>query len=211
MLIHLVRHGESEANRAHPKKLDVRDPALTPLGLRQARRAAKALKGRGIELLVTSPLLRALQTTQPILKALDCRAEAWPELVEVCFSSQRPYDKNEIHEALPGVDTRFLRAGRDGDWWSRERDRDWKEANERVARAYRRLRRLRLAPEANVAVVLHGGSGSALIDAFLNSPPREGVRYVLKNGGITTLRIKDRSAALCSLNCVQCLPTSSRR
>ena len=68
-----MRHGESTWNAAG--RLQHRNPAppLTDLGRRQVREAAEELRGTAVDVLLTSPALRATQTAQIVadLLALD--------------------------------------------------------------------------------------------------------------------------------------------
>lgn len=69
----LLRHGQSEFNlHFTATRLDpgIVDPRLTPLGHEQARAAAAALAGEGIERIIASPYTRALETAAPIAAAL---------------------------------------------------------------------------------------------------------------------------------------------
>ena len=78
MKIVLVRHGrpdEGHAERPH-------DPPLADDGRRQAHAVADALAGEGIDRIVTSPLLRARQTAEPLAARLGLVAEVvdgWAE------------------------------------------------------------------------------------------------------------------------------------
>ena len=78
MKIVLVRHGrpdEGHAERPH-------DPPLADEGRRQAQAAAALLAGDGIDRIVTSPLLRAQQTAEPLAERLGIAAEVvdgWAE------------------------------------------------------------------------------------------------------------------------------------
>jgi len=64
MLIYFLRHGEAEE---HPSLHDSERP-LTDAGNRQATAAGQLLKGevRKVELILTSPLLRARQTAESV-------------------------------------------------------------------------------------------------------------------------------------------------
>ena len=78
-----IRHGESTFNAAHeatgrdPGHVDAR---LTDRGQRQVAAARRALRGTPFDLVVTSPLTRALQTTAGIFAEHPSRPEI---LVEV--------------------------------------------------------------------------------------------------------------------------------
>jgi len=70
----LLRHGQSEFNlhmAATRRDPGIIDPRLTEYGHAQAREAARHLADSGIRRIVTSPYTRALQTVEPIARALD--------------------------------------------------------------------------------------------------------------------------------------------
>ena len=66
MKIVLVRHGRPDEGHAERPE----DPPLAEEGRRQARAAAALLAGEGITRIVTSPLLRARQTAEPLAARL---------------------------------------------------------------------------------------------------------------------------------------------
>jgi broad specificity phosphatase PhoE len=68
MTIYLVRHGQSEGNRASVFS-GVMDHQLTDLGRQQARDVGKAFIGRRLSLVVSSQLSRAVETTDLLLAA----------------------------------------------------------------------------------------------------------------------------------------------
>lgn len=78
MKLALVRHGrpdEGNAERPH-------DPPLHKEGWRQAHAVARLLAGEGITRVASSPLLRALQTAQPLAQRLGLpveEIEGWAE------------------------------------------------------------------------------------------------------------------------------------
>jgi len=78
MKIVLVRHGRPDEGHAERPE----DPPLAEEGRRQARAAAALLAGEGITRIVTSPLLRARQTAEPLAARLGLAAEVvdgWAE------------------------------------------------------------------------------------------------------------------------------------
>lgn len=78
-----MRHGESTWNAAG--RLQHRNPAppLTGLGRRQAREAGESLRGTPVDLLLTSPALRARQTAQIVADLLGLDVVVDDRLVEV--------------------------------------------------------------------------------------------------------------------------------
>lgn len=67
----LVRHGETDWNLSGQIMGDQPVP-LNANGQRQARQLAVALKGRPIRAIVTSPVLRAVQTAEALADTLKC-------------------------------------------------------------------------------------------------------------------------------------------
>ena len=62
MTILLLRHGQTDWNLEPARCLGWAEVGLNETGRAQARECARALAGRGLELIVTSHLLRARQT-----------------------------------------------------------------------------------------------------------------------------------------------------
>lgn len=79
MILYLVRHGQSEGNIV---KYDVPDGNLTPTGLQQAEEAARRLEGEGIDLIIASPLRRAMQTALALKRRTGAPLEIWRNLAE---------------------------------------------------------------------------------------------------------------------------------
>eukprot|EP00421_Protoceratium_reticulatum_P030365 CAMPEP_0168479058 /NCGR_PEP_ID=MMETSP0228-20121227/63274_1 /TAXON_ID=133427 /ORGANISM="Protoceratium reticulatum, Strain CCCM 535 (=CCMP 1889)" /LENGTH=145 /DNA_ID=CAMNT_0008495331 /DNA_START=1 /DNA_END=434 /DNA_ORIENTATION=- len=144
----LVRHGQGAHNVR--KDYSIPDPALTAKGLRQAEDLRGAVELAGAELVVVSPLTRALQTA----RAVWGERPPLPVLVTALHSERvdEPCDrgrtKSELEAQFP-----FLRSW--GGWdelpehWSltKEQDKNWKR--ERVP-AF--LQWLRDRPESRIAV-----------------------------------------------------------
>ena len=85
MRVHILRHGQSVSNaQKHAASLDDSEgDRLTERGWEQARNAARALEGRGITRLISSPMRRAQETAEPIAAALELRVETDEEIYEL--------------------------------------------------------------------------------------------------------------------------------
>lgn len=69
MPVYLIRHGQSEFNAAHSEGAAdpmIFDARLTEKGVAQAKQARAAVHDLGIQLVIASPLSRALQTARLI-------------------------------------------------------------------------------------------------------------------------------------------------
>jgi 2,3-bisphosphoglycerate-dependent phosphoglycerate mutase len=72
----LVRHGLPE------RRQDTDDPPLAPEGREQAQRVAGWLAAERIDAVVTSPMLRAVQTADPYLALNGLQAQVHTDIVE---------------------------------------------------------------------------------------------------------------------------------
>src|SRR5262245_40105248 len=83
-LLYLVRHGATEANLRKPPVLQGRriDMSLSEMGRRQAETASRALEGRSIHAVLTSPLRRASETAQIVARPHNITVQAIDQLTE---------------------------------------------------------------------------------------------------------------------------------
>jgi 2,3-bisphosphoglycerate-dependent phosphoglycerate mutase len=112
MQLLLVRHGEPLAARAEPGAAGA-DPALSERGHLQARRLAQWLGSQperaDVTEVVTSTMVRARQTAEPVRAALDLGATEVADLVE--FDHGRP-EYRPVHERDDAdPDWQAIRAG----------------------------------------------------------------------------------------------------
>jgi broad specificity phosphatase PhoE len=78
----LIRHGETGWN-VEGRYQGQADPPLNQEGLRQARSLARRLRGRGLDVLYTSPLLRARVTTDIVSDVLHAPVRVDARLMEI--------------------------------------------------------------------------------------------------------------------------------
>ena len=192
MRLIFIRHGQSANNvRAETAHEDYDgylaarspEPPLTELGHRQARQLAEVLATAGerprsgsarsswvadehpVTALYTSPMLRALQTTAPLVQALGLTPTVWvdihehggiftgnPEQGNVC--GYPGLGRSAISAQFPGY---VIGPGVEEDGW-------WRGGYEEMAGCYARARHVATTlyswavnePEATVALVTHG-------------------------------------------------------
>ncbi len=80
MLLYLVRHGQSEGNIA---TYDVPDARLTDIGHGQAADLGRRFEGEQIDLVIASPMRRAVQTALHIKRQTGAPLEIWQHSSEV--------------------------------------------------------------------------------------------------------------------------------
>ncbi len=78
----LIRHGETVWNE-EGRYQGQADPPLNERGIGQARSLARRLRRRGLEVLYTSPLLRASATAEIVASALDLPVRVDDRLMEI--------------------------------------------------------------------------------------------------------------------------------
>ncbi len=120
MQLYLIRHAESE-NNAKPACERVEDPAITAVGRLQASHLANWLKTMKFDELITSPVLRALQTTRYISDATGHHVRVWADVFEEggiypgygpqATAGATGLKRSDVIRHV-GVDSRGLHAGR---------------------------------------------------------------------------------------------------
>jgi broad specificity phosphatase PhoE/ribonuclease HI len=96
----LLRHGETPLS-ADKRFAGVGEIPLTEIGVMQARAAAKALAGRSLDAIVTSPLGRARQTAQEVADLLGLPVSTEDGLRETDFGDWEGYSFAEVRERWP--------------------------------------------------------------------------------------------------------------
>jgi broad specificity phosphatase PhoE len=189
MSLFLIRHGQSEGN-VTGRLQGWQDTALTPLGERQAARAALVLShflqraGASLTALYSSPLQRAARTAAAIGQATDCPVEYDPGLREMQFGRVEGLTDAEWKARFPDL----LPAWRD----LHNLDFGWPEGETRRA-FYGRITAsidailARHDPDAHIALVSHGGVISSYLSFLLSGEWRHWERFPVANCSISHL------------------------
>lgn len=115
-LVHLIRHGQSTFNALQDvtgQDPMIIDAPLTPLGHQQAAERGKALAGARYDLIISSPLTRAIQTARGIFgnnapHVIDPLHREW-----VNWSCNIGRPAAELAVDFPDLDFDHL----EGNWW----------------------------------------------------------------------------------------------
>lgn len=113
----LLRHGESETNAiraATGENAEIRDPSLTDLGREQVHRRAKTLTSLPLTAIWSSPLTRALQTSEILAEHLGLPVTVTPLVAERCAW---PSDIGTETSVLQGRWHRFTFHPMPEQWW----------------------------------------------------------------------------------------------
>lgn len=102
MLLYLVRHGETESNRAG-LALGRADVPLNEKGLWQAARVGEALADEPFAAIYTSPLSRTRQTAEAIAGPRGVIAVTEPGLIEMDIGEVEQLPFAEVRSRYPGL------------------------------------------------------------------------------------------------------------
>ncbi|MBI2066253.1 histidine phosphatase family protein [Candidatus Woesebacteria bacterium] len=151
MKVYLVRHGQSLGNEG--KVFQLPDTPLSSLGKKQAKILAGRLKGISFDVIYTSPLARAHQTSKIISKELKKPVEVWEDIQE----TKNPKEVVALSRSSPKakrIRKLIRRNYHKGDWrYSDEETFD--ELNERGEKVIAHL--LKHHQRQNVLIVSHAG------------------------------------------------------
>ena len=98
--IYLIRHGECAGNKEGRIRGRVEFP-LNETGIRQTHALARALKGKGIQYIYSSPLSRAADTAKIIGDALGLPYETRDGFNDICIGTWENRIKAELAEEEP--------------------------------------------------------------------------------------------------------------
>lgn len=102
MILHLVRHGETEANRLG-LALGRADVPLNKHGLWQAARLAEVLGAEPLAAVYSSPLQRALLTADAIAGPHELKVRQRPGLIEMDIGETDGLSFSEVRSRFPGL------------------------------------------------------------------------------------------------------------
>jgi len=195
--LYLLRHGATQANLERPYRLQGRrtNPALAPLGIRQAELTRALLAGIAIDRVYSSPLLRARQTARILATShrrrvhvlnqlIECDVGRWEGLTWEAIRSQdrracQQFESNPARHGYPGGES-------------------FQQVAERANPALDAL----LAAHAGetLLVVGHHVVHRVFLASLLGLPLAEAKRVRLDNCGISIVVREDGKARVATLN-----------
>jgi broad specificity phosphatase PhoE len=193
MEIYLVRHGETDWNRAQRLQGTI-DTSLNRIGVAQAHQLADRFRALAVSAVVTSPLARARSTAHAIARGKHSALVVDPLLAEIDHGSWAGLTIPVIARTSPGavINSQIQPEALDV------------SGGETLAAAYRRAstalqRLIAAAPAAPVVVVSHGVMNALLMCAAVGNVPAHMDQYTQPNG--CTYRLRFRRRALVDVEC----------
>ena len=220
MQLYIIRHAQSTNNALDDPRDRDRDPLLTDLGERQAQILARYLSagvelvpagsssnghgqtGFGFTRLYCSAMWRAMQTAEPVSRALGLTPQVWTEIHEHGGIYLDHQDERGL-VGYPGVTRQEIGAAfphyvvpedvTDRGWWNRGFE-DWPACHARAKRVAETLRAWAADDEpdaARVAIISHGGFVDALLKALFNQSADRGLFYYHYNTAISRIDFRE--------------------
>jgi broad specificity phosphatase PhoE len=186
MRLLLVRHGESMGNIT--RSLQTRTEPLTERGQRQAREIAAHLARRGdVRTLYSSPLTRAMQTSQIIGEAIGVEPEPREALAEINVGTAAGMPFAEWTERFPEEAARFHS---DGIHYTFPGGESGKQLGERVRHDLDQIIATHRHQEHAVVIVSHGGALSWILGHLRKDPYDAWPPYQFANCSVTEVLIE---------------------
>lgn len=165
-MIYVARHGETEWNELN-KVLGRTDIALNDIGKKQAYKLAKTLSAKRIDIVYSSPLCRAVETSLIVAKDLEIECIIKGELIEQNFG---------IFEGVDRDDPEYQKAKRE--YFMRYKGGE--SFLDVAARVYPFIESLE-SQNKNILLVTHGGVCRMISSYFNDLSNEEFVTFVQGN------------------------------
>ena len=189
----LVRHGETEYNRADVFRGRV-DLPLNERGREQAGAAARYLEGEAFEAFYSSPLTRSMQTARAIAAPHGAEVEALDPFIDVDYGEWSGKSIEEIRRTWP----------REFAAWAENPEEAVFPGGESVSEVRERLRRglemLASRHEGRVLLVGHKLINRLVLCIVLDLPTRGIWRVEQSNGAINVISHGERGWVLRRMN-----------
>jgi broad specificity phosphatase PhoE len=196
-VLYLLRHGATAANLADPPRLQGRrqDPALAPLGVRQAELTRDFLAIRAIDHVYTSPLLRAVQTAEIIAAPHGLTPAVRAEFIECDIGRWEGMDWESIRKQDADSYQKFMA---DPAAFGYPEGESFAEVYERAGRVLEDL--LERHAGATLLVVSHHVVNRTYLATLLGLGVNQARRVRLDNCGISVIEREGERATVTTLN-----------
>lgn len=182
----IIRHGRPE--RVELTEGEVADPALTDRGWEQARAVADMLMGEEVHAVVSSPVLRARQTAEPLSEKLGVAVQVDDRLAELDFGNAHYIPAEEMNWS-PEEEQQFI----DDPHYLFQAQGGFEPFRNRVVAAFDDV--IAANRGRRVAVFCHGGvMGSYLTSIIGTSEP-----FAIPNDYCSVMRVAASSTGIRTL------------
>jgi len=193
-LILLVRHGENDYVKKNLLAGRLPGVHLNEKGRTQAQAVAERLKSVPIKALYSSPLERALETAEPLAKALGVEIVPRPGLIELDIGewqglSLKSLQRLKVWRKVQGNPSRYRFPGGEA----------FLDTLHRICTELEALASMH-QPKEIIACVSHADPIKLAVTHYLGMPLDHFQRLVVSPGSITALYLGEMGAQLVTLN-----------
>lgn len=171
MELFIIRHGQSVGNTV---KHDMPDCELTELGRSQAETVTRCMEGANLTHIISSPLIRAITTAQPLAQATGLPIRVWVDTYEVRNKGPvRGPTKQALENAYEGI---VVEDEMESDGWFYPGNETSEMGHQRANRILQRLKR-EFPGNERVALFAHGGFNTCLLHEAIGLDHTSKVRF----------------------------------
>ncbi len=180
-LFYIFRHGETDYNTVRRWQGSGIDIPLNATGVAQAQNLASLLRDKGIQIIYSSPLKRALQTAEIVAAGLGVPVKIVSELREGCLGETEGMLKQEVALKFPDI---FQQ------WYDDANDMDiafpgGETKNQIQQRMLGAVERLLQTPQQVIGISSHSASIRYFLMKFGHKP------HAMKNTALFRLSYED--------------------
>ncbi len=181
----IIRHGEC-LGQCDPSYYSDPDSPLSPRGEQQARRVAQRLRAEHVTHILSSPLVRSLETASIIAETIEIESiNVWPELREGWGDRHRGSRRAELQRRFPRA---LLPLSITDEGWDHGGDTNYAMFVMRAERVLHEIKQ-QFGPDDRVAIITHGGFANYLLHAILHIAPTTPQWFELANCAISDIRL----------------------
>ncbi|SHI59722.1 alpha-ribazole phosphatase [Lutispora thermophila] len=194
--LYIIRHGETDLNKPGVF-FGSKDIELNEAGKRQCRELEKAMENIELDVILSSPLKRCMQTAQGIASTKGLKVDIVEEMREMDFGLWEGCHYHDVARLYP-------------DDWKKGID-DWKNMSPtkgecfrdfyfRVKNALEKI--IRIYYGKNVALITHGGCMRVMISALLGLKEDGFWNFYFEHGKYSLLEIEQGHCTIKKINCI---------
>lgn len=182
----LIRHGETDNNKAHIIQGRSLDASINELGKAQAEAICEAMRPYEIQKLVASGLVRTHQTIQPLALQRKLEVEKYPELDEIDFGDLEGKVFTEIQDQISELSDQWKSGNVDFAPAHGESPRQtFERANQKVKEVLQR------SEAESIVFMIHGRLTRILLSEWLGYGLKNMHKIEHQNGAINHLTWHD--------------------
>lgn len=180
--VFIIRHGETDNNKFHRLQGRGIDASINQAGEEQANAIAEALEAFPIQKVVTSSLIRTLETATPLIEQSNSKVERYKELDEMSFGDFEGCYFKDVKVQIHEVNEQWMEGNVDAEIPGGESPRQvFKRAGAKIIEV------LENSEEEYIVFLVHGRLIRILLSEFLEKGLKNMHLIKHQNGSINHL------------------------